>query len=78
MTAPDQSLRTAYQESIKPASPKAKKAASFKVEDDQKKAFVNFFGSKIDVKVAGNGKGKIKIPFHSEEDFNRIIKLIKG
>mgnify|MGYP000017300175 FL=1 len=67
-----------YQESIKPASPKAKKAASFKVEDDQKKAFVNFFGSKIDVKVAGNGKGKITIPFHSEEDFNRIIKLIKG
>ena len=35
-------------------------------------------GSKIDVKVAGNGKGKITIPFHSEEDFNRIIKLIKG
>jgi ParB family chromosome partitioning protein len=28
------------------------------------------------VKVAGNGKGKITIPFHSEEDFNRIIKLI--
>jgi ParB family chromosome partitioning protein len=67
-----------YQESIKPASPKAKKAASFKVEDEQKKAFVNFFGSKIDVKVSGNGKGKITIPFHSEEDFNRIIKLIKG
>jgi len=67
-----------YQESIKPASPKAKKTASFKVDDDQKKAFVNFFGSKIDIKVAGNGKGKITIPFHSEEDFNRIIKLIKG
>jgi ParB family chromosome partitioning protein len=67
-----------YQESIKPASSKAKKTASFKVEDDQKKSFVNFFGSKIDIKVAGNGKGKITIPFHSEEDFNRIIKLIKG
>jgi sensor histidine kinase regulating citrate/malate metabolism len=25
-----------------------------------------------------NGKGKITIPFHSEEDFNRILKLIKG
>jgi ParB family chromosome partitioning protein len=67
-----------YQDSIKPAATKAKKSASFKVDDDQKKAFVNFFGSKIDVKVAGNGKGKITIPFHSEEDFNRIIKLIKG
>jgi hypothetical protein len=26
----------------------------------------------------GKGKGKIAIPFHSEEDFNRIIKLING
>ena len=48
------------------------------MNDEQNKAFVNFFGSKIDVKVTGNGKGKITIPFHSEEDFNRIIKLIKG
>ena len=30
------------------------------------------------VKVAGNGKGKITIPFHSEEDFNRILKLINS
>ena len=68
-----------YQDSIKPASTKnTKKATTFKVDDEQKKAFVNFFGSKIDVKVIGNGKGKITIPFHSEEDFNRIIKLIKG
>ncbi len=68
-----------YQDSIKPApSAKAKKASTFAVADDHKKAFTNFFGSKIDVKVAGNGKGKITIPFHSEEDFNRIIKLIKG
>ena len=68
-----------YQDSIKPAlTVKAKKATTFVVADEQKKAFTNFFGSKIDVKVAGNGKGKITIPFHSEEDFNRIIKLIKG
>ena len=67
-----------YQDSIKPTPTKAaKKAATFAVADEHKKAFVNFFGSKIDVKVAGNGKGKITIPFHSEEDFNRIIKLIK-
>ena len=68
-----------YQDSIKPAATKnTKKATTFKVDDEQKKAFVNFFGSKIDVKVVGNGKGKITIPFHSEEDFNRIIKLIKA
>jgi ParB family chromosome partitioning protein len=43
-----------------------------------KKGFTNYFGSKVDVKVAGNGKGKITIPFQSEEDFNRIMELIKG
>jgi ParB family chromosome partitioning protein len=34
-----------------------------------------YFGTKVDVKVA-EWQGKITIPFHSEEDFNRIIKLI--
>ena len=42
------------------------------------KEFSEYFGHKIDVKVSTNGKGKITIPFHSEEDFNRIKKLIKG
>ncbi|MFL1011906.1 ParB/RepB/Spo0J family partition protein [Flavisericum labens] len=41
-------------------------------------AFSEYFGHKIDVKVSKNGKGKITIPFHSEEDFNRIKKLVKG
>jgi ParB family chromosome partitioning protein len=68
-----------YQDSIRPAAAKgAKNASKFAVADEHKKAFVNFFGSKIDVKIGGNGKGKITIPFHSEEDFNRIIKLING
>ncbi|QFZ55269.1 ParB/RepB/Spo0J family partition protein [Oceanihabitans sp. IOP_32] len=40
--------------------------------------FSEYFGHKIDVKVSKNGKGKITIPFHSEEDFNRIKKLIEG
>lgn len=42
------------------------------------KEFSEYFGHKIDVKLAKNGSGKISIPFHSEEDFNRIIKLVKG
>lgn len=67
-----------YQESLKPAPAKAPKGNGFKVNDDEKKTIANYFGAKVDVKVAGNGKGKITIPFHSEEDFNRIIKLIKG
>ncbi|PWK17662.1 ParB/RepB/Spo0J family partition protein [Xanthomarina spongicola] len=41
------------------------------------KEFSEYFGHKIHVKVSKNGKGNITIPFHSEEDFNRIIKLVK-
>ncbi len=67
-----------YQDGLKPNPAKVKKATSFAVADEQKKSFTTFFGAKVDVKVAGNGKGKITIPFHSEEDFERIIKLIKG
>lgn len=66
-----------HQESIKPAVSKAKKTSNFSIDESKKKAISNFFGTKIDVKVAGNGKGKITIPFHSEEDLNRIIKLLK-
>ncbi len=68
-----------YHEGLKPktASTTAK-ATSFEIDESEKKSFNDYFGTKVDVKVAGNGKGKITIPFHSEEDFNRIIKLIKG
>ncbi len=41
------------------------------------KTFREYFGHKIDVKLAGKDKGKIIIPFHSEEDFNRIKKLLE-
>jgi len=41
------------------------------------KVFSQYFGHKIDVKLAGKDKGKIIIPFHSEEDFNRIKKLLE-
>ncbi|EIJ39261.1 ParB/RepB/Spo0J family partition protein [Galbibacter orientalis] len=36
-----------------------------------------YFSSKVDVKVAKNGKGKFIIPFHSKEDFLRLTKLFK-
>ncbi|WP_405569878.1 ParB/RepB/Spo0J family partition protein [Winogradskyella sp. Asnod2-B02-A] len=41
------------------------------------KDFSDYFGHKIDVKIAKNGSGRITIPFHSEEDFNRIKKLVQ-
>jgi ParB family chromosome partitioning protein len=66
-----------HQDGLKPSA-KAKTGSSFAIAEDQKKAFTNFFGAKVDVNVASNGKGKIAIPFHSEEDFNRIVKLING
>jgi ParB family transcriptional regulator, chromosome partitioning protein len=66
-----------YQESLKPKAATKAKSASFEIADTQKNTFNTYFGTKVDVKIAGNGKGKITIPFHSEEDFNRIIKLIK-
>ncbi len=35
-----------------------------------------FFGTKVSVKVAKNGKGTLTIPFSSEEDFKRIQRLL--
>jgi len=67
-----------HQESLKPKPATKVKSESFQIADTQKNTFNTYFGTKVDVKVAGNGKGKITIPFHSEEDFNRIVKLIKG
>lgn len=74
-----EALVKSYQESLKPSSGKAAaKSASFTVNSDSKKSITEFFGAKVDVKVDAKGKGKITIPFHSEEDFNRIIKLLQG
>lgn len=66
-----------YHESLKPKPAAKAKTASFEIDGTQQEALNTYFGAKVDVKAAG-GKGKITIPFHSEEDFNRIIKLIKG
>lgn len=65
-----------YQEGLKPKTNKKVAKKSFEIATEQKKTFTNFFGAKVDISVAANGKGKIAIPFHSEEDFNRIMKLI--
>jgi ParB family chromosome partitioning protein len=32
--------------------------------------------SKVDVKISPDGKGKLIIPFISEEDFERIVNII--
>jgi len=38
----------------------------------------SYFGHKIDVKMEKKGSGKILIPFHSKEDYDRILKLFKS
>jgi ParB family chromosome partitioning protein len=71
-----EALVRSYQDSLKPKTAKSGKETSFDIKETEKKAIATYFGTKVEVKVAGNGKGKITIPFHSEEDFNRILKLI--
>jgi len=44
---------------------------------DSLKDINTYFGHKIDVSVNSRGKGKISIPFHSREDFERIKKLLQ-
>jgi ParB family chromosome partitioning protein len=67
-----------YQDNLKHKSSVTTKQPTFTYGEDEKSVFTNYFGQKVDVKIAGSGKGKITIPFHSEEDFRRIIKLIKN
>jgi len=55
----------------------AKKITTPKFVSKGLKTFGEYFGHKIDVKLSGEDKGKIIIPFHSEEDFNRIKKLLE-
>ena len=57
------------------AKPKKKQVPAF--IKSSIKDISEYFGHKIDVSVSTNGKGKISIPFHSEEDFNRIKNLLK-
>ncbi|MEK6154939.1 ParB/RepB/Spo0J family partition protein [Flavobacteriaceae bacterium 3-367] len=40
--------------------------------------FKNYLAVKVEIKASSNGKGKITIPFHSKEEFQRLKKLISG
>lgn len=45
---------------------------------DAKKDLSSLLDSIVDVKVANSGKGHLVVPFNNKEDFQRILKLIKG
>jgi len=40
--------------------------------------FTTYLSSKVAIQASENGKGKITIPFHSQEEFLRIKKLLLG
>ncbi len=44
---------------------------------ESSKHFTDFFGNKTSISIGKNGKGKISIPFSSEQDLERIKKLLK-
>jgi ParB family chromosome partitioning protein len=49
-----------------------------KTYKNYKSALDNLFGSRIGISVDKSGKGKIVIPFKSERDFERIVKIIEN
>ncbi|WP_299056006.1 ParB/RepB/Spo0J family partition protein [uncultured Polaribacter sp.] len=59
------------------STPKPKKKQVPSYIKNSLKEISEFVGHKVDVSVSSNGKGKISIPFHSEEDFNRLKNLLK-
>ncbi|EMY80329.1 chromosome partitioning protein ParB-like protein [Psychroflexus gondwanensis ACAM 44] len=59
------------------------KPSSKEVKVDEKKTkalkqIASYFGAKVELKVNKKGNGKLIVPFSSEEDFQRIKKLIQG
>ena len=65
-----------YQENLLPTIAK-QKTTNAPVSFEKSSELNQYFDAKVDIKMAANGKGKITIPFSSEADFNRIIKLLK-
>ncbi|MDN3724221.1 ParB/RepB/Spo0J family partition protein [Aequorivita sp. SDUM287046] len=59
--------KTAPQKTAAP--PFAKKA---------KKELTDIFETSVEVKVSKSGKGQLVVPFKNKDDFERILKLIKG
>ncbi|MFO7744610.1 MAG: ParB/RepB/Spo0J family partition protein [Psychroflexus sp.] len=61
------------------SKPKDKKEP--KVDEKKQKALKqisSYFGAKVELKVNKKGNGKLIVPFSSDEDFQRIKKLIQG
>lgn len=55
---------------------KPKTNPDFAIENQSR--FSDYLSVKVAIKATEKGKGKITIPFHSQEEFNRLKKLITG
>ena len=62
----------------KPSSKSSKKIQLPEEYLQNKAQLIDFFNTKVDIKRNGNGLGNIIISFDSDEDFRRILKLIKS
>ena len=60
-----------------PVNKKANKGSTNKKYLDLQKSLSDFYGSKVQVKTRTGGKGAIVINFSSEEDLERILKLVQ-
>lgn len=69
-------VRSISQETDDPAASKKKELP--KEYKDFKGHLGKLLGSRIGLTVDGKGKGKIVIPFKSEQDLNRIVKIIEN
>ncbi|GAA0758791.1 ParB/RepB/Spo0J family partition protein [Psychroflexus lacisalsi] len=69
-------VRRIQDDSVKPKDKKEPK-----VDEKKQKALKqisSYFGAKVELKVNKKGNGKLIVPFSSDEDFQRIKKLIQG
>ncbi len=60
----------------KPSSKKKKQGTPTYINEGVS-VISKYIGNKVSISIDDKGKGKISIPFHSEEDFNRIKKLLE-
>ncbi|MEA1785069.1 ParB/RepB/Spo0J family partition protein [Arenibacter sp. GZD96] len=62
----------------KPSEPVKKRAITPPYIASSIPELTEYLAAKIEVKATANGKGKMTIAFHSEEEFKRLKKLITG
>ena len=66
---------TGNKSTIKKKKDEMKDQLSFEFSKIQN-ILTSHFGSKIQLQRANNGSGKIVIPFHDDEDLNRVLELL--